>query len=243
MSQQPVSRAADSAGHETLDIMAQAPRYNAWQVERIAPFLGQRILEVGSGTGNISAELLRRDPERLVLTDMDPAYRQHLKAKFGDRTGVSVDPLMLPDTGAAERYADDALDTAIALNVVEHIEDDAGALTTMRDIVRPGGHVVILVPAMQSIYGTLDTALGHYRRYSKQSLSRLMTSVGLQVIHAEWFNRVGVLGWWFNGRVRRVPLIPTGQLQRFDQLVPLLRMERLVPLPFGQSVIVVGRKR
>lgn len=236
------ARAADLPGHETLDIMHEAPRYAAWQVERIAPFLGRRILEVGSGTGNISAELLATRPEHLVLTDMDAAYRDQLTMQFGSSPRVRVDALMLPDPAAHSHYAVDAVDSIVALNVVEHIQDDAGAVATMREIVQPGGHVIILVPALQAIFGTLDTELGHCRRYSRQSLSRLLQAAGLEVVHSEWFNRVGVLGWWFNGKIRRTTRIPVSQLRHFDALVPVLRWERLLPLPFGQSVIGVGRR-
>lgn len=236
------ARAADVPGHETLDIMRQAPAYAAWQVERIAPFLGRRILEVGSGTGNISVELLATRPEHLVLTDMDAAYRDRLTTEFSTAQGVRVDALTLPDPAAPSHYAGDGVDSIVALNVVEHIQDDAGAVATMREIVRPGGHVIILVPALQAIFGTLDTELGHYRRYSRRSLTQLLQGAGLKVVHTEWFNRVGVIGWWFNGKIRRTPRIPLTQLRHFDALVPLLRWERMLPLPFGQSVIGVGRR-
>ena len=99
---------------------------------------------------------------------------------------------------------------------------------------------MILVPALQAIYGEMDRALGHYRRYGKDSLGRIFRSAGFRVERLLWFNRVGVVGWWFNGRIRKVTRIPLDQLKRFDAIVPWLRMERVVPLPFGQSVIGVG---
>ena len=230
----------DIAGAETLEIMSAAPRYNAWMYDVVEPFIGKRVLEVGSGIGNMSELILRSRPERLVLTDLDPFYRERLAERFGNQPEVRIDRLELPDPTARERFGSERIDTIVALNVVEHIENDVGALATMREILTSGGRIVILVPALQAIYGEMDRALGHYRRYGKDSLGRIFRAAGFRVERLLWFNRVGVVGWWFNGRIRKVTRIPLDQLKRFDAIVPWLRMERVVPLPFGQSVIGVG---
>ena len=231
---------SDAAGAETLEIMAAAPRYNAWQYERIAPYLGRRVLEVGSGIGNMSAHIVDGGRDLTVLTDTDEWYRGQLRERFAGRDDVVVDQLTLPDPGAAERLAHYALDTVVALNVVEHIGDDVGALRTMASLVGRRGRVVVLVPALQALYGTLDHELGHFRRYSRRTLRQAFAAAGMRVERLEWFNRVGVFGWWLNARVRRVPRLPVGQLRFFDSLVPLLRYERWVPLPCAQSLIAVG---
>ncbi len=230
----------DAAGAETLAIMAAAPNYNTWMYQVIAPYVGRRVLEVGSGIGNMSAQMLAAGAEHLVLTDMDEWYRQELSRRFSREATVRVDSLMLPDQQAAVRFAADRLDTIVALNVVEHIQDDIGALATMRTMLVRGGRVVILVPALQPIYGEMDRELGHYRRYGKASLGHAFREAGFRVDRMFWWNRVGVLGWWFNGRVRKVPRIPIDQLKRFDSLVPMLKFERFFPLPFGQSLVAVG---
>lgn len=231
--------AADPAGAETLEIMRAAPRYNAWQYERIAPFIGRRVLEVGSGVGNISQHIVSAGRELVILTDTDEYYRQELRARFSGRGNVLVDSLTLPDPGAAARFRDSRLDTVIALNVVEHIEDDVGALRTMGEMVTRGGRVIILVPALPWLYGSLDTELQHYRRYSSGHLTTVVGAAGLALDKLFWFNAVGVAGWWLNAVVRRAPRIPLDQLKAFDRLVPLLRFEDRLPLPFGQSLIAV----
>lgn len=230
----------DAAGAETLAIMAAAPNYNTWMYQVIAPYIGRRVLEVGSGIGNMSAQMLAAGAEHVVLTDMDDWYRNELSRRFGGEASVRVDSLMLPDPQAAGRFAADRLDTIVALNVVEHIKDDVGALATMRTMLTPGGRIVILVPALQAIYGEMDRDLGHFRRYGKASLGEAFRQAGFRVDRMFWWNRVGVLGWWFNGRVRKVNRIPVDQLKRFDSLVPMLKLERFLPLPFGQSLIAVG---
>jgi SAM-dependent methyltransferase len=234
------ARPGDEAGAETLEIMSAAPRYNQWMFDAIAPFVGRRVLEVGSGIGNMSEYLLAGGCERLILTDLDPFYRERLAARFAGRPEIRIDELRLPDPTAAARFGAERIDTIVALNVVEHIEDDVGALRTMREILAPGGRIVILVPALQAIYGEMDRELGHFRRYGKTSLAEAFRRAGFQARELVWFNRVGVAGWWFNGRVRKVTRIPLDQLKRFDAMVPWLRLERFLPLPFGQSVIGVG---
>ncbi|MEZ4456026.1 MAG: methyltransferase domain-containing protein [Gemmatimonadales bacterium] len=232
----------DAAGAETLEIMSAAPRYNAWQYDAIARWIGKRVIEVGSGIGNMSAHILSRRATRL-LTDTDAWYRSELAKRFADRPEVRIDSLTLPDAEAPARFAEHRLDTAVALNVVEHIEDDVGTLDTLRRIVGRGGRVVILVPALDALYGTLDEELGHFRRYTRQRLQDAFAQAGLDMVHLQWFNRVGTLGWWFNARIRMARRIPIGQLKTFDSLVPLLRFERFLPLPFGQSLIAVGSPR
>jgi SAM-dependent methyltransferase len=232
----------DASGVRTLEIVSEAPRYNAWMYETIAPWIGRRVLEVGSGIGNMSEQLLRGNPEHLVLTDIDPWYQAQVRSRFGSRTEVRVEGLELPDPSVAARFGKDRLDTIVALNVVEHIEHDVEAVRSMAAALTPGGRVVILVPAMQVLYGEMDRELGHFRRYSKRSLVRVLTLAGLDVERLMWFSRFSTLGWWFNGRVRRQRFIPVRQIRLLDAIVPVLRMERYLPLPFGLSLIAVGTR-
>lgn len=231
---------ADAAGADTLEIMSAAPRYARWQVEILRPWLGRRILEIGSGIGNISCELRRLNPELLILTDTDPWYLNRLKSTYATDSVVRFDAVTLPDAAATERLSSLELDTVVSLNVLEHIEDDLNSLRTMRQLVRPGGNVVVLVPAMPAIYGTLDRELQHCRRYTRDGLRLVMEAAGLKDVRLKWYNRVGVVGWWFNACIRKTARVPIGQLLFFDMLVPLLRYEKYLPLPFGQSLVAVG---
>ena len=233
-------RAADQAGAETLEIMQGAPQYNRWQFSRIAPYLGRRVCEVGAGIGNMSTLMADAGLELLVLTDPDPTYREILQSRFASSPEVVVDRITLPDHSAGDRFQPYQLDTVVALNVIEHIADDVEALRSMAAMLRPGGRAVVLVPAFQKLFGSLDQELGHVRRYTRADLSQRMCEAGFRVERAFYFNVVGMIGWWVNARLRKVPRIPTEQLGYFDSLVPILRLEDLVPLPFGQSVIAIG---
>jgi SAM-dependent methyltransferase len=233
----------DTVGSETLDIMSQAPNYNAWQFSRIAPFLGRRVCEIGSGIGNMSAHFLRHPHELLLLTDTDPFYLERLRARFMGQGTVRVERLSLPEPLAAERFRSYRLDTVVALNVVEHITPDDPALATMASMVGRGGRVIVLVPALPLLYGSLDRELGHARRYTRRSLGSALERAGCALERVFYFNMVGVFGWWLNARVMQASRIPSAQLGWFDRLVPLWRLEDALPRPFGQSVIGIGTVR
>jgi SAM-dependent methyltransferase len=233
-------RPADQAGAETLEIMQAASRYNRWQYSRVAPYLGRRICEVGAGIGNMSSLMVGHGLDLLVLTDTGPYYRDTLNDTFASYPEVVVDQLTLPDETAAHRFQPYELDTVVALNVIEHIPDDMEAFRSIAAMLRPGGRAVILVPAFQGLFGSLDHELRHVRRYTRSNLSQRMSEAGFQVERAFFFNLVGTVGWWVNARLRKVPRIPLEQLRYFDALVPILRLEDRVSLPFGQSVIAIG---
>src|SRR5881396_1734968 len=131
----PPPEAADQVGAATLERMAAAPRYNRWMFDRLRPWVGRRVLEIGAGIGNMSAFLV--DRERVVLTDTERYYLDRLRQRFAGR-----------------------LDTVVCLNVLEHIEDDRASLRAMHDLLQPGGRLVLLVPSLRALYGTLDEALG-----------------------------------------------------------------------------------
>lgn len=226
----------DLIGPATLERMAASPRYNRWMFERLRPWVGRRVLEIGAGIGTMSAFLV--DRERLILTDAEPDYLTRLRARFADQPHVRVAEVRLP--GVDRHLRAERLDTVVCLNVLEHIEDHHGALRAMHDLLAPGGRLVLLVPALRALYGTLDEALGHFRRYTPKGLSTELERAGFRVRHLEYFNLAGAPGWWFAGRVLRRRLIPRGPLRFYDALVPLFRLEVLLPWRVGQSLIAIG---
>ncbi len=230
------SEARDQVGAQTLERLAAAPNFNRWMFDRLRPWVGQRVLEVGSGIGNMSAFVA--DRERVVLTDTEPWYLDRLRERFRGRPNIAVQRLELPAVDGA--LLSERFDTVMCLNVLEHIEDDHGSLVAMRALLKPGGRLVLLVPALRALYGTLDEALGHYRRYGPADLTAKFRAASLEMRHLEYFNLAGMPGWWFVGRVLRRRLIPAGSLRWYDALVPLFRLERLLPWRLGQSLIAIG---
>jgi len=213
-------------------------RYNRWMFERLRRWIGRSVLEIGSGIGNLSAFLV--DRERLVLTDTREEYLSRLRQRFADRPNVSVARLYLPDDDRA--VAGQRFDTVICLNVLEHVDDDLSALHAIRRLLGPGGRLVLLVPALQALYGSIDRALGHHRRYNRDGLADLLRATGFKLAHIEYFNLAGIPGWWWAGRVLRRDTIPGGSLKLYDALVPLFRLERFIPWRVGQSLIAIGER-
>ena len=206
--------------------------------DRLRRWVGRRVLEIGSGIGNLSAFLAEAHCERLVLTDTREEYLDRLRTRFAKHPNVAVARLYLPaELGA---LAGQQFDTIICLNVLEHVDDDTASLRAIRRMLAPAGRLILLVPALPALYGTIDKALGHHRRYKRASLTALMEATGFKVAHLEYFNLAGVPGWWFAGRVLRRHTIPAASLKLYDALVPLFRLERLFPWRVGQSLIAIG---
>jgi SAM-dependent methyltransferase len=205
---------ADVAGLETLEVMREARRYNAWQYSRIAPYLGARVCEIGSGIGNMSSLILRDRREMMVLTDTDPYYRSRLQSQFAQHANVIVESLTLPDPSAVERFKRYRLDSVVALNVIEHIPDDVGAMRSIAELLNVGGRAIVLVPALEALYGSLDIELEHCRRYTRRVLTDRMRTAGFLVERVFFFNAVGAIGWWANSRLLKRSRISARQLRR-----------------------------
>jgi len=211
-------------------------RYNRWMFDRLRRWIGRRVLEIGSGIGNLSTFLV--DREQLVLTDTREEYLSRLRQRFAGRPNIAVARLYLPNDDSA--VARQRFDTIICLNVLEHVDDDLSSLVAIRRLLAPAGRLVLLVPALPALYGTIDRALGHHRRYTRAGLADLLRATGFTLAHIEYFNLAGIPGWWWAGRVLRRDTIPGGSLKLYDALVPLFRLERFIPWRLGQSLIAIG---
>jgi glycosyltransferase involved in cell wall biosynthesis len=229
-------------GAMTLRRMAMLAPYNRWLHERFAPFLGNRILEVGSGVGN-QTRFFVDERERVIASDVEPHYVRELIGRFGERPNVRVASYRFPlapddrDDLKAER-----LDTIVCMNVLEHIEDDRATLRDFAEVLMPDGRLVLLVPAMKALYGTLDQHLHHYRRYADDELRDKVTAAGFRVETMRFLNRPAVPGWWINSRLLRRRVMPRGQLRVFKWIMPLLKLEEHRPPSFGLSLLVLARK-
>ena len=229
---------ADPA-YKALQRVEPLHRYNAWLWARIAPYVGQRVLEVGAGTGAMTRFLSARD--LVVASDVDPKYVAMLRSMFDTnrhvqarRFDVTGDPI--PDAGA------DGFDTVLCVNVLERIEDDVGALRRLYEALAPGGRIVVIAPALHRLYGDIDAAIGHRRRYERAELEAKLAQAGFTVEHSSTFNVVGAIGWYLNSRLLRRRAVPGFQARFFDLLVPLLRLEEPLNTKIGLSVVAVGRR-
>ena len=224
----------------TLNQLAKLDRYNHWIYESISHALGRRVLEVGSGTGNITRFLCSGGRE-VTATDVVAAYRGELERLFGDNPKVRVEKFDLT-LEAPDTFVADPFDSVVCLNVLEHIEDDLFALTQMRNSLAPGGKLALLVPAHRFLYGAFDRAVGHFRRYEKRELAGKLEKAGFIVLEMKFFSLAAALPWLINGRLLKRDYIPAGQADIANLLVPLLKLERLIGPPCGLSLIAIAQK-
>ena len=226
-------------GYQTLLRLGRAERYNRWIFRVLASHLGPRVLEIGAGIGNFTRYLVGR--ELVLATDLSARYLQLLANTFERHTRVQVQRLDLDDFDPAGLAAQ-RIDTIVCLNVLEHIGDDRRALRRLWETLVPGGRLLLLVPAHPALYGAIDRAIHHYRRYDRPGLVARLVEAGFEVEHVRFFNALGVLGWYANSVLLRRTRVPGLQLRLQNLLVPLLRAESALGLPFGLSLITVARK-
>lgn len=235
---QPVNASAVE-GSISLERMDSAQNYNAWLGRRFREHLGQRVLEIGAGIGTITREI-EPGRELVVALEVEDFYVQKLRTAFAGKPHVRP---YLSDVALADwtSLRAERLDSILLSNVLEHIPDDAGAVRRFREILDPGGRLVLFVPALQVLFGSMDEAVGHYRRYSPATLRAVVESNGFRIRTLEWMNVVGIPGWFLNGRVFKRRAVPELQLKLYDRIAPLLaRLESKVKLPIGMSLFMVA---
>jgi glycosyltransferase involved in cell wall biosynthesis/phospholipid N-methyltransferase len=228
------------SGPDILDALSRAPRFNRWMADTIRPHVGKQVMEIGAGIGNLTRVLV---PGRkaYLATDIDPEHMARLETRFQHRPNLRVRAC---DLARPEDFAglEGRMDTVICLNVLEHIEDDMQGLHNIHTVLRAGGKAIILVPNDPRVFGTLDTVLGHYRRYTPIELRKKMEAAGFRVDDILQFNRISRPGWWLAGKVFKRTTLGRLQLKLFDHLVWLWRrIDRLLPWQ-PTSIIAIGVK-
>jgi 2-polyprenyl-3-methyl-5-hydroxy-6-metoxy-1,4-benzoquinol methylase len=213
--------------------------YLEWQVAQFREYVGERVLEIGCGVGSIIELLGNR--ELIVGADIESEVLEFARQRFGGRVRFAQIDAGAMTAGTVDDLRELAIDTVVCINVLEHIENDVAALEAMRSILRPGGHLALLVPAHQALYGAYDALDGHFRRYSKGAVVGLLRRAGFDVVKARYFNAVGAIGWWVQYKLLRRKIHEEGHFGVMNALVPLLRpLERAVEPPFGLSVVAIG---
>jgi SAM-dependent methyltransferase len=219
--------AQDAHGSQILSRLARAPRFNAWMADTIRPFCGQKVLEIGSGTGNLTRRLIPRGV--YVASDINPLYLQSLRSLTSDRPYLDV---TLTDVTEGHSFPkiEGGFDTVVCLNVIEHVDDDRGSLENIRSVLsETGAHRPCEGP---ELFCTLDEILGHKRRYTEATLRVLAVESGFEVKELLRFNRVGTAAWWLNGKLLRRRSFGLLQIVALNVLTPIFRLvDRALPFP------------
>ncbi len=226
---------ADAYGSEILARLNRAPRFTKWMADTIKPYVGDRVLEIGAGIGNLTANLVPRTEYH--ASDVNPQYLDRLETLKQTRPYLQVH---YTDASAAETYPAEQFDTVVCLNVVEHIENDVQALTNIRKSLDKNGRAIILVPNGPQLYGTLDKVLGHFRRYTQGQLIAACVQAGFTVEKVLKFNRIGAPGWWLNGRLLKKESFGLWQIKFLNFLVPFIRpIDRYLPFPHLSWIVIL----
>jgi glycosyltransferase involved in cell wall biosynthesis len=223
-----------------LDAFSNAPNFNRWMADTIRPYLGSKVLEIGAGIGNLT-RLLVAGKQTYIASDLSSEHLARLHVRLSGRPNLKVAVLDASQEDGY-RWLREQMDTVVCLNVLEHIEDDIGALKNIHSVLQEGGRAVILVPEGRSIFNSLDESLGHWRRYSEEELCSRMVEAGFTVESVLRFNRASRPGWWLNGTIMKRRTINRFQLRMFDRWVWLWRRVD-AHLPWSPtSIIAIGQK-
>lgn len=235
----------DNQGLDTLKIIAESDKLNEWIYNTIKPSLKGRILEIGSGIGNLTSYAVE-NKLHITASDIRDKYCEILSHKFYDNTYVeAVRKIDISHADFEKEYHDliNTFDTVFAINIIEHIENDMLAIQNCRKLLKNEGKLIILVPANPLLYNRFDIELKHFRRYTKKSLVQLLTNEKFNVSKIHYFNFIGILGWWFSGSILKKRLIPLGHMRLYNKLVPLGKMiDKITFGKMGLSLIAFADK-
>ena len=226
-------------GTDTLLKLTTAVNNNLWTFKKIRPFIGKEILEIGSGIGTISKFLIGAG-RTVTLFDISASYIKYLKERFGGNPAVSI---LKSDAGEIDKAVYwKKFDTVIAVNILEHLENEEDVLRKIKKILLPDGRLILVVPAHEALFCEFDKKLGHFRRYSRSGLLKKLVDNGYIIEKIELMNFLSALGWFVSFKLFKRMRMPMLQLLLADKLIPLIGyIENHVKFPFGLSLFCVAR--
>ena len=228
-------------GRAFLNNLTGTPQYLSWLTRVLRPYVGDTVLELGAGIGNIAARLMGRKL-LYVAAEKDPLYLHALGNRFLRTPNVLVLRLD-PERPQDYQEAGGPFDTVLCVNVLEYVDDPAAVVRSAACVLKPGGSLVVLAPQGQALYGSLDKTLGHQQRFSRAQLRSLLEKAGLTLAGMRQLNKIGAPGWWFYGKLLHRRHINKLTLKIFDKTAWIWRRLDAV-LPWrGLSLIAVATKQ
>jgi SAM-dependent methyltransferase len=221
------------SGVDILEALESAHNYNEYITRLVRESTESKdLIDFGAGIGTFSKRL-RTAGYRVTCIEPDPIQRQRLEEQGFDTLGNIA------------AVADNSAPFIFALNVIEHIEDDSGAIREIRRKLKPGGILLIYVPAFACLWTGLDEKLGHYRRYTKTSLRRLVEQEGLTIKHVRYADCLGfIAALVFRLLNRSASTVTATTISLYDRwlFAPSRVLDKLFGRWFGKNVWVLCRK-
>jgi 2-polyprenyl-3-methyl-5-hydroxy-6-metoxy-1,4-benzoquinol methylase len=235
---------SDFGALDELTELSDADHFTNWIVDSFESMLGERVLEVGAGLGAIARKIAVRRPAANVVA-IEPAGNvfETLAERCDEQPNLSA--LQITSGDLAQQPDHPMFDTVLYVNVLEHIEHDAAEVATARRLLEPGGRLCVFVPAMPSLYGSLDYKSGHYRRYDPARLEQILDEAGLVDIDVRYFDVLGLAPYWLMYRVLNVSRLDRVSSTGYDRVVvPLSRLLQRVVAgpPRGKNLIATARR-
>jgi SAM-dependent methyltransferase len=237
--------------HSTEDQHGLTPELDRFQFRLFRRYLGRRMLEAGAGAGRMTELVLEGvDHDELVALEPSDHFIDLLHKRYANNAAVNV---VQGTTAEVVEQFRDHFDSVYSVHVMEHIEDDGAFVRECLAMTKPGGAVVILVPALQALYSNLDRNIGHFRRYDKGMIRRVIAGLDVSVEKLQYNNLIGVLASAWFIKFRKLDYqTSTASRGRFFRLYKLYSRfvipfvsaaERFVAPPLGLNLTVVLRKR
>jgi ubiquinone/menaquinone biosynthesis C-methylase UbiE len=207
-----------SYGHQILMEMRESPQLTKWTFELVQKYIKKSVLEIGSGIGNNVSQLLTYSDE-VIATDIDEKYLSIMKEKFKE---FSVKIYKFDVTKTFDK--DVKVETVFCSNVLEHIADEEAALKNIKSLLKEEGSLILIVPQGAGLFSSIDKSLDHLRRYDEQDLRTLLTQCGYQIQHLFSYNKIAVLGWYWQGKIRKTQTLGKKNMKLYNLLVPIFKL-------------------
>lgn len=236
-------KVVDYSGHENLEILAHSYNFNNWLYQEIISGLKGDILEVGSGIGTFSEKMIHDFPDsKITLTDISDSYVNKLQKKFSNDR-ISVCKLDLNQKSHYENIGYEKFNSIIAINVLEHVQNDEYALSQLYQMLKKNGVLILLVPLHKFLFNVIDEKVGHFRRYSEKDLKFKIKKTQFTIDKMFCFNLIGIIGWYINGNLAKSSSVNSTAIKILDKLTPILKIsERIIGKKIGLSLICFLRK-
>jgi len=220
-------------GRDNLEAMKKATRYNNFLISLIRKYsVGNKTLDHGAGAGTFAMPIAD-DNMSVICMEPDSSLRAEL-AQSGLEVAASLDEI-----------ATCSVDYAYSLNVLEHIKDDQKAILDLYRCLTPGGRFLVYVPAFQILYSQMDRHVGHFRRYRRKSLVRVLQTAGFKVNAAYYVDSLGFLATLVYKLVgNRSGSVSPGSVALYDSMIfPLSRViDFLGAGSFGKNLAIIATK-
>lgn len=230
----------DYIGDE-LQLFSHARNWKSYFAAQISPFIKGDVVEVGAGLGGTTEVLCSGQESSWTCIEPDPNLCQQISDKVLAGTlprNVTASRSVLSDRPIAETF-----DTALYIDVLEHIRDDRTEALAAARRLRTGGNLIVLAPAHQSLFTPFDAAIGHYRRYDRKTLTAISPD-GLELRKCFYLDSIGLLASLSNKLLLKQAHPKLGQILFWDRaMVPISRIvDPLVGRNLGKTVIAIWHK-